>query len=84
MWHEIIIFLQDSICTASQLDCVNNLQVDTSSCEKHCSGLLVTGFTKSQLNEIEIKDITEGEGLKSVFDAYYKYKKIESPGKYEM
>ena len=78
MSHELIIILQDSICTANQLECVNKLKVDTSSCQKQCSGLLVTGFTKSVL---QIKDITEGEGLRSVFEAYYNYTKIEKPGK---
>ena len=33
---------------AVRLDCVDKISVDTSSCMKPCSGLIVTSFTKSE------------------------------------
>ena len=62
--------LQEPICTASQeVECVNNVNVDTSSCLKPCSGLIVTSFVKSKLE----KDL---ETLFPIFGEYNQYKKV--------
>ena len=39
---------QTPLCSGAQLDCVQNTTVDTSSCLPPCSGLFVTGFSKSE------------------------------------
>ena len=36
------------LCSGAQLDCVQNTTVDTSTCLPPCSGLFVTGFSKSE------------------------------------
>ena len=36
------------LCSGAQLGCVQNTTVDTSSCLPPCSGLFVTGFSKSE------------------------------------
>ena len=63
---------QETLCTSPQeLDCVNNVKVDTSSCLKSCSGLIVTSFAKSELK-------TDLETLFPIFKEYNKYKKVTS------
>ena len=43
---------QETLCSSPQeLDCVKNMKVDTSSCLKPCSGLVVTSFAKSELKK---------------------------------
>ena len=46
---------QETLCsTALQMDCVKNVNVDISSCQKPCSGLIVTSFAQSKLeNDLE-------------------------------
>ena len=39
------------LCSGAQLSCVQNTPVDTSSCLPPCSGLFVTGFSKSEQGE---------------------------------
>ena len=61
---------KETLCTSPQeLDCVNNVKVDTSSCLKACSGLIVTSFAKSELK----KDL---ESLFPIFGDYKLYKKV--------
>ena len=63
-------YLQEHFCTSSkELDCVNNISIDNSSCIKPCSGLIVTSFSKSQENE-------KLENLFPIIGDYNKYKKI--------
>ena len=38
---------KEPLCSAQKLDCVDKISVDTSSCMKPCSGLIVTSFSKS-------------------------------------
>ena len=39
--------IQLPVCTsAKQLDCVDNISVDTSTCNRPCSGLVITSFNK--------------------------------------
>ena len=45
--------VQEPHCSAEKLACVNTIPVDTSSCIKPCSGLIVTSFDKS----MELKDL---------------------------
>ena len=49
--------------------CVNNIEVDTSSCLKPCSGLIVTSVIKSDKNR-------NLEKLLPYVDEYINYKKI--------
>ena len=51
------------------MECVNNVVVNNSGCLKPCSGLIVTSFSKSNLN----KDLEEMQALSK---AYNNYKKI--------
>ena len=61
---------QETLCTSPQeLECVKNVEVDTSSCLKPCSGLIVTSFYKSELK----KDL---ETLFPIFGEYNNYKKV--------
>ena len=62
---------KETLCTSSQEleDCVNNVKVDTSSCLKPCSGLIVTSFVKSELK----KNL---ETLFPIFGQYKLYKKV--------
>ena len=39
---------KEPLCSAQKLDCVDKISVDTSSCMKPCSGLIVTSFAKSE------------------------------------
>ena len=39
---------KEPLCPAQMLECVNKIQVDTSSCMKPCTGLIVTSFDKSE------------------------------------
>ena len=51
------------------MKCVNNIEVDTSSCLKPCSGLIVTSVIKSDKNR-------NLEKLLPYVDEYINYKKI--------
>ena len=55
---------------------MNKIEVDSSSCVKRCSGLIVTGFTKSKLDN---KD-----NLRPILEAYNTYKNIEYLTEYEL
>ena len=46
----MMIIFKDPICSALDLKCINNVTVNTSSCLKPCSGLIVTSFSKSAQN----------------------------------
>ena len=63
---------QETLCSSPQeLDCVKNMKVDTSSCLKPCSGLVVTSFAKSELK-------TDLEALFPILGDYSTYKKLTS------
>ena len=55
MSYVLKMIFKETLCTSPQeLDCVNNVKVDTSSCLKPCSGLIVTSFAKSKSeNDLE-------------------------------
>ena len=59
------------ICSERDMECVNNIFVDTSNCLNPCSGLIVTTFTQS-------KEDRKLEELFPVFEDYNKYKIITS------
>ena len=80
----ILLSNRDPPCPPNKLKCVENIELDLSNydCMPPCSGLIVTGFTKSE----KIKDLDK---LFPVFDAYNNYKIVtEHPsgykGKYEI
>ena len=60
---------QEPLCTAKELECVENIKADTSLCLKPCSGLIVNNFYKSELNE-------NLETLFPIFGKYNNYKKV--------
>ena len=71
--------IQDPTCSVKDFECVNSVEVDTSSCLKHCSGLIVTSFSKSELSR-------KLDNTSPMIRSYEKYKKITlspvgSPGK---
>ena len=57
------------ICSSNNMECVNNINVDTSKCLQACSGLIVTTFSKSEQKR-------NLEKIFSVFEDYVKYKKF--------
>ena len=60
----------ETLCTSSkELDCVKNIKVDTTSCLKPCSGLIVTSFYKSR-PENNLETLIE------IFGEYNLYKKV--------
>ena len=61
--------IQEPLCTFHELECVNKIKVDTSSCLKPCSGLIVTSLIKSDSDK-------KLENLLPDYVAYNKYKKI--------
>ena len=68
----IIILLQEPLCYAvKELECVNlaKVNVDTSSCLKPCSGLIITSFAKSDKN-------LDLDSRLPLMDEYNNYKKI--------
>ena len=52
-----------------QMNCIENIKVDTSDCLKPCSGLIVTSFTKTQENR-------NMDNWLTVLDDYQVYKKV--------
>ena len=62
------IIFQGQHCTAEQLSCVQNITVDTSVCLSSCSGLMVTGFSKLDVDR-KMNDYIPDE-----IEAYKKYK----------
>ena len=64
--------MQDSVCSSpGELECVNKVNAETSSCLKPCSGLLVTSFSKVNWG------LTKGmKKLKPILENYNNYKKI--------
>ena len=40
--------LQGPICSSWQLECVNQIKIDTSKCLKPCSGVIVSSLIKSE------------------------------------
>ena len=65
----LIKIIQEPLCTFHELECVNKMKVDTSSCLKPCSGLIVTSLIKSDSEK-------KLENLLPNYAAYNKYKKI--------
>ena len=61
--------MKKELCYPKDLNCVKNVKVDTSRCMKTCSGLIVTGFSKSN----ERKTI---ENVLPLIEPYNQYKKI--------
>ena len=49
--------------------CVNNISIDTSTCLKPCSGLIVTSFSKMKENE-------KLDKMLNVLENYHSYKMI--------
>ena len=73
--------IQDPACSVKGLKCVKNVEVDTSSCLKYCSGLIVTSFSKSELSR-------KLDNTSPMIRSYEEYKKITlspdgNPGKAE-
>ena len=72
---------QDHICSSMvDMKCVNKVKVDTSSCLKPCSGLIITTLAKTESR----RDL---ETLFPDFENYNEYKKVtEHPrdGKYKL
>ena len=68
----IIILIQEPLCSdVKELECVNlaKVNVDTSSCLKPCSGLIITSFAKSDKN-------LDLDSRLPFMDEYNNYKKI--------
>ena len=61
--------VQGPICSSTELECVNRIKLDTSSCIKPCSGLIVNGFYKSE----QKKSL---ENLSPIIADYNKFKQI--------
>ena len=55
--------------TSKEMECINNKIVNTSSCLKTCSGLIVTSFFKSE-NKYDL------ETLFPIFGDYNRFKKV--------
>ena len=69
----IFISFQGSLCNQEKLECIKQVEVDHSNCIKPCSGLVVTSFSKSAIEE-------NIEHLYPISSAHENYKKItESP-----
>ena len=64
--------MQDPVCSSpGELECVNKVNAETSSCLKPCSGLLVNSFSKVDWG------LTKGmKKLKPILENYNNYKKI--------
>ena len=64
--------MQEQVCTSpEELECVNKVNDETSSCLKPCSGLLVNSFSKVDWV------LTKGmKKLKPILENYNNYKKI--------
>ena len=61
--------MQEPLCTTKvQLECVNNINVGTNGCLKPCSGLYVTGYTKSAVRN-NLEDVLP------MYEEYNQYKK---------
>ena len=43
-------YFQTPLCLSGDLQCVNNVKVESASCLKPCSGMIVTSFAKSNQN----------------------------------
>ena len=59
---------QEPICTPQQLQCVENVKANVSMCIKSCNGMMITGFTKSELNKYP------EENIQKTLIAYEHYK----------
>ena len=62
--------IKEPLCSTEQMECVNNIKVDTSGCLKPCSGLIVTSVIKSDKNR-------NLEELLPYVNDYVNYKKIK-------
>ena len=58
--------LQESLCTLQKLECVENIKIDTSSCLKPCTGLIVTSLSKSK-SEQSMKNLHSLERSYNLF-----------------
>ena len=66
----LIQITQEPICSVQKLECVDKIQVDTSTCMKPCSGLIVTSFAKSEkhkdLQLLYPKKLTQYNNYKTI------------------
>jgi len=63
-----ILVLQEPLCSSEAIECVSMINVNSSHCQKPCSGLIVTSFSFEKNNEID--------DLLSFLKPYNHYKKI--------
>ena len=61
------------MCTTEGLKCIDNIHVDTSMCFNKCNGMMVSSFSKSEIE----KDAEEL--IPNVMEAYRKYKNLFKP-----
>ena len=67
-----LICLQHPLCTASQLACVHNITVNESLCIPPCSGLMITSYDKS---EVDDDGMIFNDHFERDMKAYKKFKK---------
>ena len=61
--------MQKSLCSSKEeLACLRETKVDTSDCVKPCSGLIITSYSKSEVDD-------KLEGLMPFLPAYNDFKK---------
>ena len=65
-YFSIYWILQEPLCSSKDLECVNRINVDTSSCVKPCTGLMVTSFSKSG----QTKDLEDIFPISKHYDKY--------------
>ena len=61
--------IQDPICNPEQLACIENVKLNSSKCVKSCTGLIVTGYTKFEFDDLKLVDIEK------TIEAYKDFKK---------
>ena len=71
---------EDHICSSMDVECVNKVKVDTSSCLKPCAGLIITTLAKTEPSR-------KLDTLFPDFKNYESYKKVTGyprDGKYKL
>ena len=68
----ILCYLQEPLCSSEDLKCVKSVKVENYNCQKSCSGLFVTSFSKSE----QKRTLVDQVDLLPLFASYKKYKKI--------
>ena len=62
-----IIVFKSPLCTASNLQCISSIKVDTSNCLQQCSGLMVTSYDQQEIiNRQDIKILKIAKELSSI------------------